>query len=361
MNRKKNIFATSDCPSPEVLQNYLNNTLSKEEKRQVEEHLIDCEMCSDELEGLASMKDIEKLPEIIDDIQQELGISEAKKIRLRPVYQLAAAIAVLFIVAGSIFLTEYLSDNGTTEMVSQTVEETDNEKVSPVKEKSIAKTSRESKIEDEVVSSEKDSGKGMKRSDEIPEVKPEVAVEEINQKDVNVPEENPAVENGIIIVEEKDNDALVLEVEGAGITGDAEEVVFRGEKKNDMVMEEVTGQKSRASYNKSSRSKGQEFTLSTAPSADSASIYYNLKQHQKAIEYLKASLKYDKENDKILYELALNYFAIDDYKKSLKYISKLYETENPAYNDDCEALLRSIIEKSSKYRSRAEKLLDSIR
>ena len=361
MNKKKNIFTGSDCPSPEVLHSYLMNNLSKEEKHMVEEHLIDCMMCSDELEGLASMKDPEILSEYAEEIQQDLGISEVRKIRFRPVYQLAVAVAILFIVAGTIFLTEYLSDNGTSEMVSQQMEEPDKEKASPAIGRSQEKAAEETAVE-EVVSSDQESGKGMKKSDEVVEMKADIPEKDIAQEEEVIIEEEAEVSDRIILEVAAEEDAMGMQAEGAGINDEVDGAVIMGkDEKKDMVMQELTGQKSRSASKKSGKSKGQDFTISTTPAVDSAAIYYNLKQHEKAINYLKDILKNNKGNEKALYEMALNYFATDDYKRSMKYISRLTELESSEYSDECEALLHSIIEKSSKYRAMAEKLLDSIR
>ncbi|MEM8909900.1 MAG: zf-HC2 domain-containing protein [Bacteroidota bacterium] len=49
----KDIFSSTPCLSPEEIQRYLNQTLSEQERRRVEHHLLDCPLCSDALEGFA--------------------------------------------------------------------------------------------------------------------------------------------------------------------------------------------------------------------------------------------------------------------------------------------------------------------
>ncbi len=329
MNKKKNIFAGSDCLSQKVLQDYLNDKLSNEEKRIVEEHLIDCILCTDELEGLASMKDRRKLEGIVDSIQQELGVSDGRRLRIRPAFQLAAAIAVIFIVTGTIFLVDYLSDNGTREMISQSMED---------------KTSPENTV------TEKHEPKETYKTQPATNVEDDINAEEIVE------------EEELIHELDLENDIVAFEAEGAGVGEEIEGAVLgdKNEKKA-IVIQEIAGQKSRKVFSKSNSSKGQDHTLSGTSKIDSAAIYNNLKQYDKAIEYLQGLLKYDKRNEKVLYELALNYYEINDYKRSLKYTSRLLEMRSGGYDKECETLLNSIIFKSSKYRSRAEKLLDSIK
>lgn len=50
------LFKITECPSDALLLSYVNNTISKEDIRLVELHLIDCEMCNDMVEGYQRMK-----------------------------------------------------------------------------------------------------------------------------------------------------------------------------------------------------------------------------------------------------------------------------------------------------------------
>ena len=59
MDRKTNIFQSNTCPEEAVLKAYLKGKLTKEQIRQVELHLADCEMCSDELEGMSKLSEQE--------------------------------------------------------------------------------------------------------------------------------------------------------------------------------------------------------------------------------------------------------------------------------------------------------------
>jgi len=62
MSDKHNkIFTLSECPTHQMLRDYLDEKLSHDVKHQVEKHLLDCCMCSDELEGLSLMKEKDNL------------------------------------------------------------------------------------------------------------------------------------------------------------------------------------------------------------------------------------------------------------------------------------------------------------
>jgi tetratricopeptide (TPR) repeat protein len=50
-----NIFETTECPSDALLLSYVKGTIAKEDKRLVELHMVDCEMCNDMVEGYQRM------------------------------------------------------------------------------------------------------------------------------------------------------------------------------------------------------------------------------------------------------------------------------------------------------------------
>ena len=57
-NNRHIIFKNSECVDKETLIEYKRNKLTGEHKHVVEEHLIDCELCSDALEGFRTTENI---------------------------------------------------------------------------------------------------------------------------------------------------------------------------------------------------------------------------------------------------------------------------------------------------------------
>ena len=86
-NNYKNIFSTSDCPSPEQVELYVSDKLSRTEKYHFEQHLSECEICQDELEGLSSLTDKGKLNGIVNQINNSVD-SRIKRENNNPVFQL---------------------------------------------------------------------------------------------------------------------------------------------------------------------------------------------------------------------------------------------------------------------------------
>lgn len=127
-NKYQNILNNSSaCLTAETMQKYIAENLSDSDKRNVEMHLADCEMCSDELEGLSLLKKPKDLAFIIEELNEKIDFkSQAKpKLiflqRLKPYYSAAALVLVL--ISLSIFLVFNDFSNSNTEMADNMVEE----------------------------------------------------------------------------------------------------------------------------------------------------------------------------------------------------------------------------------------------
>ncbi|MFC2102180.1 tetratricopeptide repeat protein [Bacteroidota bacterium] len=101
------IFSTSGCPSEEELQHYLQGALSDEARHRIEAHLADCEMCSDELEGLSLLKDPGKLPGIVEELEERMASKQPRILRMNPRIFLAAA-AVVILLIGTLFVYQFI-------------------------------------------------------------------------------------------------------------------------------------------------------------------------------------------------------------------------------------------------------------
>lgn len=126
MNSKLNIiFSKSGCPDEGVLQKYLHNELSHSNKHDVEKHLIDCEMCSDELEGLRLMNDSERLNAIVEKINNQ--IDNKTKVRiLKPLFsfvRMAAAVLILIIIASFYILYNNVNNLKNDKVLSENIQQ----------------------------------------------------------------------------------------------------------------------------------------------------------------------------------------------------------------------------------------------
>jgi len=72
-NKEGKIFKRTKCPPEGMLEAYHMGKLSEIDKRNIEAHIIDCPMCSDELEGLEQFASNEKHQNAVDDIQSRIN------------------------------------------------------------------------------------------------------------------------------------------------------------------------------------------------------------------------------------------------------------------------------------------------
>ena len=111
------IFSKTECPSEEILQKYLKDELSMEEKHLLEKHLIDCEICSDVLEGMSLVGDSKIVAPIIVDINSEIKShiqkpqTKSKVISLNSWIPYVAAAAVILFIVSIFYLRQDLRDN----------------------------------------------------------------------------------------------------------------------------------------------------------------------------------------------------------------------------------------------------------
>lgn len=101
------IFSGSECPSEEELRSYFDHRLPDEEKHRIEAHLADCEMCTDELEGLSLLSDPDKLPRIVRELEERTA---ARKIRSLPTMTkiVFASAAIILLLIGTLFIFRYI-------------------------------------------------------------------------------------------------------------------------------------------------------------------------------------------------------------------------------------------------------------
>lgn len=118
MSEKLDIFADTRCPSLEVLNRYLDDGLNLKDQQQLEQHMLDCPMCTDALEGLNMVEDRIQLGARVHRIkteskhrlyetalQRENPSKRRSRVKPRQFTQYAAAAAAaVFILWMSVFI-----------------------------------------------------------------------------------------------------------------------------------------------------------------------------------------------------------------------------------------------------------------
>jgi TonB family protein len=110
---KHKLYTSTECISEEVMYQYIDKKLSSSEEHKVERHLLDCELCSDALEGL-TISHNRKIPNSIN-IQVDKQLLAAEKstkivsINYKTVWAVAAGL--LLLVGGVFFFNQFMSKN----------------------------------------------------------------------------------------------------------------------------------------------------------------------------------------------------------------------------------------------------------
>ncbi len=116
------ILSDSGCPPQQVLEDYFFGRLTEEEMHRVERHLVDCELCSDVVEGLAAMQDPASLDRIVVELNERIDRETGRVRRLRPGPLLMAAAAALVLIATSVVILRLVTRQAVPDQTPLAVE-----------------------------------------------------------------------------------------------------------------------------------------------------------------------------------------------------------------------------------------------
>ncbi len=123
---KYNLYSPGDCLSGQQLFDYIGQRLSPKEEHIVEKHLLDCELCSDALEGLRMVKDRERIGVINQLVKERIAAPQKKIIPFN--YRTVASIAAgLLLLIGSVVVFKQFSPDSAEKNVALTEQQTQHE------------------------------------------------------------------------------------------------------------------------------------------------------------------------------------------------------------------------------------------
>lgn len=357
MNKSAHIFDKTSCPSTETLKKHYLKELNKNEMRELELHLVDCELCNDVLDGLGEMKHPNKLDLYTSEIEQNLKRKTTGR-NIGMSLKIAAAIAFLILAGGSIFLFDFLKEEPSESMLGSNIqkEEKSGKGGAAIKEKKEESFAIEEK-EEVAPTRPEESDEGSKSSE-----KDIVAGQEVAET-VSEPEKKEIIEvTEVIVSEEVAESTHIEEVTEPDISeaNESEYALYEIEKKEEPLANKtyppaMTSAKTRASYQPKGSGGKDAFA-----EIEGDSIVLGKKSGGKinySIEELEYLLKSDSENGDLLLALAEVYYKAGDYKKSLKTISRIIDLKQAKNYTECKILLEKITEESPKHTNKIKKLL----
>ena len=69
---KHKIYSATECISEQKMFDYIDNKLNAKEQHLVEKHLLDCDLCSDALEGLTLLKNRKRIATVHQKISERI-------------------------------------------------------------------------------------------------------------------------------------------------------------------------------------------------------------------------------------------------------------------------------------------------
>lgn len=105
---KHKIFIATDCLSEQMMFDYIDHKLNARESHSVEKHLLQCELCSDALEGLELTKNRLRITSINQKISERIAATgkEAKIVGFNYKLIISLAASILLLVGGIFFFNQ---------------------------------------------------------------------------------------------------------------------------------------------------------------------------------------------------------------------------------------------------------------
>lgn len=174
---KHKIFIETDCISEQTMFDYIDKKLSARESHSVEKHLLQCELCSDALEGLELTDNRGRIAAINQKVREYIAPKKETRLILFN-YKLLISIAasVLLLIGGIFFFNQFSQKEEMAEFKAEnTVSVTSQPPLPPQDDAMISDSTISNSLE--VAKEENASEVGKGRLDKMEEEEPAAAAE----------------------------------------------------------------------------------------------------------------------------------------------------------------------------------------
>ncbi|MGE0078670.1 MAG: hypothetical protein AB7S48_12490 [Bacteroidales bacterium] len=322
MLENNNIFdESSGCIRQDILLKYLKDQLSGKERNLVERHLLECEMCSDELEGLTNLSEPERIIEIEAELNSMVDRRVAPRIILfnpKVIYRVAA-VAVLTLGVSSLLYFFVLKHTPSTMM-------TENQKLESATELS---DSQPAKMDVTSIAKDANEFEKIKKEDKRRVEKPAAPI--VVYDKVNVAEdlsvsvdsisETLAYEEAVLAdevvvsksIEKKDSEAI------------ADFKVAMAEQKREeanIAAADIQKESNAGAVAERSKSAKKSMVIATGfiqqrVTTESALVNYNQKNYQQALQDFNLLYAQNSNNDTLIYYRAMCFYHVESYKDAI--------------------------------------------
>jgi len=410
-----NIFSDSDCIPEKKLFEYIDSKLNAKDKYDVEKHIAGCEICSDALEGLASVKNRNTVRKSLKFINSSIDkYSFHKKNKIIPLnlpVKIAIAATFAVLIGISFLFTHYMTKNVNNKNMAENMvyrKNVEDQTIAPVPDADTIKNLKpDTKNDKSFVFYSKKTMISMNIGDGYGELKTlpkkggdiptETIIDSINEelpytKTPLIDKDETSKEIGDTRSESIDNK---LSDDKSSKPDNDQNELSGGHNLKVNESEKNSGNKvvSNKKINKFSdiintKVKQKENNAPKAPTVQISSVvinetYNNALEKFDAMEYNQAKqlfeqiLVNDKNNYSALYYKALCLYHLEDYKSCITGFNDVLKIKNGAYFDsanwykalalikngdikEARTLLKEIMNSNSTYKKEAEQKLNEI-
>lgn len=373
MKESSNIFdINSGCIRQDILLDYLKGRLSGKERNLVERHLLECEMCSDELEGLMNLSGPERIVEIESELNSKVDKrTTSRNLWLNPkVIYRVAAVAVLTIGVSTLLYLFVLKTTPPTMMSESQMPSTTAELIdstAPLEVIAIPKDAterlesqkKESKLVERpaaptIVANKLQIADGVVMADSEAEATDMEEIEEVFLAEKVVKADSAAIVSNNSAVAGQQADAL----RAASVEVKREELAIAGES---------------AGLSKKAMISTVGFAESKV-TIESALKSFNQKNYKKALDEFNAIYSKNANNDTVIYYRAMSFYRLNSFSKAIDDFQKVSRKEESEFfydsqwyyalslielgrKDDARSLLEAIVKSDSPYKELANQKL----
>ncbi|TSA26652.1 MAG: hypothetical protein D4R67_07515 [Bacteroidetes bacterium] len=313
------IFSDSECPTHEELKAYLDHQLSADKRHRIEAHLADCELCSDELEGLTRLSNPGHLPVIMEELEHRITARRIRVVRLKPRLILAAA-AVIALLIGVAFIFRYVVQNQQQPLLT---EQHPASEPTPLQPEEPAKTD----LETQAVERQPGTEPRTKKEDLLSQEKTGI-----------VEKKSTAVAPPESLAEAKEVSLIPMEeetiVDDSSLSGAGESITVGGIFKDTSTIGqfEAAGTQLPENTLRAKGLSGSDIAWSPNHIMRQALNYYEDENFRQAAKLFQQVIRQEPDNFKAIFYLARCYAELNKDKEALKTLEKLLvDPENEYY------------------------------
>ncbi len=385
-----NIFSSSKCLSPAQLESYARGTLTATEQQAVEKHLLDCELCSDALEGIVEQIQKINLQEDVKAINQSLKRKYIRKhtIFFSPLKLSAIAAAILLLLFSASVLVnfflykdlKFVADKmdgikkqlGEVNIFSRKQVSSDSIKVSATPPKPAIQRLKETTSESDAIPSEANESSDMDSILSTLIAQEQSAKQELKgdepskEKTINQEESKTFAEK----LPRSETEPNLLDATSAPV------MPQRSTLKNTETEKKATATIMSASANEFEKVKTESKTNEDKNTVltNEGIQQYGARNYAKAIKVLEAAISTQPNNYTARYFLGQSYFASELYIEAIRQFDAIIIGESDTYFDDAryykalahvriddpvtaKRILNELIAEGSSYKKKAEAIL----